>query len=112
DLFVENRVKYFLSKTLKQKFIQMFLDSLNNRLPSDPCYEDLFWFEDNMEFENAALKLIRLKINHTDSVNFGDSAKLIIKNDYFFKILTDSIPKLANDSLIKADAKSKIVFAR
>jgi hypothetical protein len=110
-LFTENRVQYFLSKTIKQKFIRLFLDNLNSRLPSDPCYEDLFWFENTKEFEDAVIKLIRLKINHTDSVSFRDKSKLIIKDKYFFEILTGSIPKLVNDSLIKVDTNERAIFS-
>ena len=88
----------------------MFLDSLNSRLPSDSCYEDLFWFENKKEFEDAVLKLIRQKINHTDSVNFNGLSKLIIKDKDFFEILSNPALKLVGDSLIKVDVEYNMIY--
>jgi len=109
-LFAENRVQYFLYKKLKQKFINMILNNLDSILLSDPCYEDLFWFEDKKEFEDAVLKLTRLKINHTDSVSFRDSTKLIIKDKMFFEILSDPALKLVGDSLIRVGAGGSVII--
>lgn len=106
-LFPENRVQYFLSKSKKDEFIQLFIDSLNSRLPNDTCYEDLFWFGSFQEYDSIVDRLVKHKISFTDSVDFKIIDSLIIENIGFRNILSNS--KLVTDSLMKIDSTGKFV---
>ncbi|MCD4790157.1 MAG: DUF4230 domain-containing protein, partial [Bacteroidales bacterium] len=99
-MFAENRIQYVLSKKKKNEFIQLFLDSLNSRLPNDLCYEDLYWFDSLQEYEAVVCKLAEYKINYTDSVDFKNNKYLLIEDKAFFDILSDSNFRLIKDSLI------------
>jgi len=108
-MFAENRIQYVLSKKKKNEFIQLFLDSLNSRLPTDLCYEDLYWFDSLQEYEAVVYKLAEYKINYTDSVDFRNNKYLLIEDKAFFDILSDSNSKLVKNSLIKIDTARKII---
>ena len=108
-MFAENRIQYVLSKKKKNEFIQLFLDSLNSRLPTDLCYEDLYWFDSLQEYEAVVYKLAEYKINYTDSVDFKNNNYLLIEDKAFFDILSDSNFRLIKESLIKIDTARKII---
>ena len=108
-MFAENRIQYVLSKKKKNEFIQLFLDSLNSSLPTDLCYEDLYWFDSLQEYEAVVYKLAEYKINYTDSVDFRNNNYLLIEDEVFFDILSDSNFRLIKDSLIKIDTARKII---
>jgi len=109
-MFAENRIQYVLSKKKKNEFIQLFLDSLNSRLPTDLCYEDLYWFDSLQEYEAVVYKLAEYKINYTDSVDFRNNNYLLIEDEVFFDILSDSNFRLIKDSLININAIESVIF--
>ncbi|MBC8485284.1 MAG: DUF4230 domain-containing protein [Bacteroidetes bacterium] len=108
-MFAENRIQYVLSKKKKNEFIRLFLDSLNSRLPTDLCYEDIYWFDSLQEYEAVVYKLAEYKINYTDSVDFKNNNYLLIEDKVFFDILSDSNFRLVKESLIKIDTARKII---